>query len=106
MKTLNILRIKTSGTVEQVEIHKIIEDMQAEVDGYIECAYSDILDEYDLLMVVNEEGVIKSLPLNAKASRLCSYPIFGDVFLARAGEEEFEDFPAELEHTIEAIISA
>ena len=41
-----------------------------------------------ILLIVNEEGVIRGLEFNAHATSLVDYPIFGNCVVVRAEDEE------------------
>ena len=54
-----------------------LKGLQAAVGGYIECVpHTHEWPGFEVL--VNEEGLIKSLPHNTLASRLFDYPIVGN----------------------------
>lgn len=60
---------QTDGNVIEKAFSKkniTLKDMQNIVKGYVEFLYL----KDDLIMVVNEEGKINSLPVNVKATRL------------------------------------
>ena len=73
--------IKTTGEVEEVKPYKgkifTLGQLQEIVGGYIEILH---LPD-NKLMVVNEEGRLKGLPLNHKASILYNNLIVGDVLV-------------------------
>ncbi len=54
-----------------------LKDMQNIVKGYIEFLYL----KNDLIMVVNEEGKINSLPVNIKATRLVQESGINDIIV-------------------------
>ncbi len=74
--------VKTDGTVTEVRpkngIDFVLEELQEIVGGYIE-----IVNIKDGLMVVNEEGKIKNLPINKLATIIYNRSdiIHGDVLL-------------------------
>ena len=43
----------------------------------------------ELQVLVNEEGLLKDLPLNVEASKLCMQPIVGDVVVLK-GEAQWD----------------
>lgn len=53
-----------------------LEQMQAAVGGYIEYVHAG-----SKTLVVNEEGLLKGLPLNVMASDIAGRPIVGDALL-------------------------
>lgn len=64
--------IRVDGTIEATEIVKQpkLEELQAAVGGYLEGV--PLLDTYegaDCIAYCNEEGKLKRLPMNVKASR-------------------------------------
>ena len=91
------LKIRTNGTTEIVSINTL-EDMQGVVDGYIERACS--FDGVD--MWANEEGLLRLLPINMKATAIrdrltaipAFYPIVGDVLILAS--DEVSDVPQEI----------
>ena len=73
--------IKTDGTiVEDVAIEKL-EQQQKLVDGYIEYVYKE-----DKVFIVNEEGLLRSMDFNEKASDMSGRPLVGDVVVAYQSE--------------------
>jgi hypothetical protein len=58
-----------------------LRELQAVVGGFIELVTLD--DRW--MMVVNEEGMLQDLQLNATASYLAQRPIVGNVALVRQG---------------------
>ncbi len=91
------LKIQSNGTTTTVAIDGLA-DMQAVVDGYIERACS--FDGVD--MWVNEEGLLRTLPINMKATAIrdnltaipAFYPIVGDVIILAS--DEVSDVPQEI----------
>jgi hypothetical protein len=59
-----------------------LDDLQQVVGGYIELVY--LPDSK--IMVVDEEGLLKWLPINREASLLAQRPIVGDVVIANQDE--------------------
>jgi hypothetical protein len=64
-----------------------LEDMQLLVGGYIE-VWPDRVNYHGALvqMTVNEEGALRHLPVNTKASAYVGRPVYGDAFLALDGD--------------------
>src|SRR5665213_2070385 len=64
-----------------------LSEMQATVGGYIERIKLPVFSTFDnlpiepLVMIVNEEGHIRSLPINVQASMLAQQHIVGDVIV-------------------------
>jgi hypothetical protein len=72
--------LKTDGTEEEIVLESL-NQIQTLIDGYFE----QINVEGGLLMV-NEDGISRNLPLNDKASQLAQQPIRGDVIFATHDE--------------------
>jgi hypothetical protein len=75
---INITVLKTDNTQEDITVKEegLLETLQGIVGGYIEVIRLDP----DSIMVVNEEGWLKKLPLNFKASKqLGGHIILGNV---------------------------
>ena len=73
--------IKTDGTiVEDVAIEKL-EQQQKLVGGYIKYVYKE-----DLVFIVNEEGLLRSMDYNLVASVASGRDLVGDVILASQSE--------------------
>lgn len=72
------------------------EQMKEAVGGYIESFYPY---EDEVVIVCNEEGKIKGLPMNrfihSADGRLIEV-ICGNFFICGVGEEDFDDIPEEL----------
>ncbi|RPG05655.1 MAG: DUF3846 domain-containing protein [Pelagibacteraceae bacterium TMED247] len=73
--------IESNGSDKQVEPSEgsefSLKELQGYVDGYIELVYL----ANGKILVVNEEGLLKRLPLNNKASLLARQPIVGNVVM-------------------------
>lgn len=73
--------IHTDGTIEPIVLRNpkeiSLEEMQKAVGGYIERVGTYL----DCSVWANEEGLLKGLPLNVRASELCYRPIVGDVLV-------------------------
>lgn len=65
--------IKANGERKPVENHGL-HGWQKAVGGYIEAVYGT-----DFVLIVNEEGLLKDLPLNVEATRIAKRPIVGNV---------------------------
>lgn len=66
--------LKTNGEIlSDVQIDTL-KKMQTLVDGYIEFVYTK-----ELVLIVNEEGLLRELPVNINASRIAGRPLVGDV---------------------------
>ena len=82
---MNVMLIHPNGTQESCPYPTTLEGWQKLVGGYIE-----IVERKGLLLVVNEEGLLRELPHNIQASFLVGQPIVGDVVLLRG--ESLERF--------------
>jgi hypothetical protein len=70
--------IRTDGTREELEDRPpTLEEMQEVVGGYIEVVAS--AQDPDEILIVNEEGRLKDLPVNELASLVAQRVIVGDV---------------------------
>lgn len=78
--------IKTDGeekTVEPMNGSDFgLSEMQKIVGGYIEIVHL----ENGELMVVNEEGMLKNLPVNIKATCIAYQPIVGNVLVCDSNQ--------------------
>ena len=75
--------IKTDGSVEEIQV-KNFAHAQKLVGGLVEIVYS-YTGKGKIL--VNEEGIILSLPLNTTATVLACQPLYGEVL--RLSDEEY-----------------
>lgn len=74
-----VINVKGERSFKRVETLK---DMQEIVGGYIEVVHrlrNPALK--DCIMVVNEDGIPRNLPINHDASYAAGIPIRGDVFI-------------------------
>lgn len=67
--------LKSSGEILPNVSISTLKEMQELVGGYIEFVYT----EKKLVLIVNEEGLIISLPVNQMASEIANQVIVGDV---------------------------
>tara|TARA_R100000900_G_scaffold32549_1_gene26214 strand:+ start:205 stop:456 length:252 start_codon:yes stop_codon:yes gene_type:complete len=67
--------LKASGEILPNVSISTLKEMQELVGGYIEFVYT----EKQLVLIVNEEGLIMSLPVNQMASEVADQVIVGDV---------------------------
>ena len=78
MKTL---KITTDNKISIIDVN--LDDyraLQQEIGGYIETVHTQIMYDYfkaPVLMLVDEEGLIKNLPVNAVASHFYGYQKHG-----------------------------
>jgi hypothetical protein len=77
--------IKQNGEVTQVEPKQgdefTLEELQGYVDGYIEFVYLG-----DDIAVVNEEGLLKGLAINNRASAVVGQTLVGDVLIVNRNQ--------------------
>ena len=73
--------IKTDGTIVKDVAVETLEQQQQLVDGYIEYVYQG-----DKVFIVNEEGYLRSMDFNPKASERSWRPLVGDVVVALQSE--------------------
>ena len=67
--------LKASGEILPNVSISTLKEMQELVGGYIEFVYT----EKKLVLIVNEEGLIISLPVNQMASEIANQVVVGDV---------------------------
>lgn len=85
MKTL---KITTDNKISIIDVD--LDDhraLQQEIGGYIETVYTQIMYDYfkaPVLMLVDEEGLIKNLPVNAVASHFYGYQKHGYIIAGDA----------------------
>lgn len=84
---MNVLLKRTGCPFEWAAIDNTLEAMQKLVGGYIET----VTLPGNMVLVCDEEGVLKGKPLNAiiKNGRGHDIPIVGDFFVCRTGGEKF-----------------
>ena len=73
--------IKTDGSIVNDVAVDTLQQQQQLVDGYIEYVYQG-----DKVFIVNEEGYLRSMDFNAKASEMSGRPLVGDVVVALQSE--------------------
>ena len=110
MKTI---KITASDRLEIVDVDfNDYKDIQAKLGGYVETVRTERLQEFleaPVLMLCDEEGLIKKLPMNVTASFFYGThrhgcPIAGDVLLAvEAGEFLFAPASTELNLWVEKL---
>ena len=67
-------------------ISNSLKNLQNTVEGYIET----VTVASDLVIICNEEGVIRNLPFNCE---LCGHQFFGTLIICGVDEDEFGDIP-------------
>lgn len=86
MKALKLEEI----SAQEVDIENTLEALQEAVGGYIETV---TLVPDRVVMIVNEEGLIRSLPCNLAASIVAGFGIVGTTIVVGVDGEEFCDVP-------------
>ena len=85
MKTL---KITTNNEILIVDVDlNDYKSIQKELGGYAESVLTGVMHEYfktSVLMLVDEEGLIKNLPINVVASHFYDYHIHGQVIAGDA----------------------
>ena len=69
--------LKSNGEILPNVSIDTLKKMQDLVDGYIEFVY--LSPSKGLVLIVNDEGAIKELPINVQASVIAGQPLFGDI---------------------------
>lgn len=89
-----LMKLYTDRAAEKCDEVMTLKQMQEFVGGYIELAPSVLVGK---LLVMNEEGLLKKLPLNATASMLI-HPatltaggVYGNVLVAIEEPSDFDD---------------
>ena len=72
---------KADGSIEEGVSIDTLKEMQSHVGGFIEYLYSG-----DNVLIVNDEGRIRNLPLNGFMSSLYGAPLYGDIVMTRIEE--------------------
>ena len=81
-----LIKADSNATFIESETRPAFSDMQELVGGYIErtsCVFTarDPEDPAECVMLVNEDGIGKQLPVNVMASRYALTPIVGDALI-------------------------
>lgn len=93
MKGLFIVDLK----VKPVDIENTLEALQKAVDGYIETV--PILPG-EAVMIVNEEGRLREMPVNVVASIVSGKHIVGPALIVGVDGEEFTDIPEKVKRIV------
>jgi hypothetical protein len=95
--------LKLEGlSITETEIKNTLEALQAAVDGFIEAV---TLVQDRAVMLVNEEGLLRDLPLNPVASAVANTQIVGTAIVVGVDGEEFTDIPEDVERCIKALFA-
>ena len=84
-------------SIIEVNIDNSLEALQAAVGGYIE-TLTLIPDQ--VVMIVNEEGLLMGLEVNPFASAVAGTTIVGNALVVGVDGEEFTDVPDKIAHQI------
>lgn len=82
-----------------IDIENKLEAFQEAVDGYIETV---TLEPDEVVMIVNEEGLLRGLGINPLATALYGSAIVGVAVVVGIDGEEFCDVPQSFENAIRA----
>jgi hypothetical protein len=83
-----IIVVKTNGDIAHIKFKKKpkLEELQKLVGGYIEMVSVPYLeDQGDYVVIVNEEGLVRRLPLNYNMQTLFGGILYGDVVIMERG---------------------
>lgn len=88
MATINVVIIHPDGTVLKREIENGLGSFQAVVGGYIEGVFSP-----DMTIYVNEEGLIRHLPMNGRILEVTDHPgpLVGTALIVGPADDEGYD---------------
>ena len=81
---------KVTFTVKETDAEKMLHDLQDAVDGYIEIVRPFGISCDHLVMVVNDEGLIRDLPANPVGSLIYGDTIAGTVVIMKEGIRDGE----------------
>ena len=78
---IEAIHLKYNGDQEDIELDNdnLLKALQEAVDGYIEIVR--IPGDSNMILVVNEDGLLKQLPVNAIASAIARQPIVGNAVM-------------------------
>jgi hypothetical protein len=94
---VRVIPVDMTEEVHTLQVTDGLRQYQSLVDGYIEIVQlphmkMDGRTRTRLVMVVNEEGLLQSLPFNPRASQLARRPIVGNAFIVGERGDHFVDF--------------
>ena len=81
---------KVTFTVKETNAEKMLRDLQDAVDGYIEIVRPFGISCDHLVMVVNDEGLIRGLPANPIGSLIYGDTIAGTIVIMKEGIRDGE----------------
>ena len=88
-KKIKVIMCPVDREPYMAEIEDSLEALQQAVGGYIECLGVTT----DCVLICNEEGRVRNMPVNHSVSWLMPYGIYGDALLCGADGPEFADVP-------------
>jgi hypothetical protein len=91
---MKIIKVTTDNQVSTIPITKAPNDFdwQGAIGGWIEIVRPRGMERPNV-MIVDEEGLCKGLPINKLGSHLYGGPIAGDILIARETKEYLVGFP-------------
>jgi hypothetical protein len=98
---MKALRLEDRSIIT-ADIENTLDAFQEAVDGYIETV---TLVQDRAVMLVNEEGLLRDLPLNPVASAVANTQIVGTAIVVGVDGEEFTDIPEDVERCIKALFA-
>lgn len=84
-KKIKIVMVPVDRAPYVTNVSDTLENLQKLVGGYIKTVRFCT----DLLLIVNEEGVIRDLPVNETLHKAFGHPFRGDAFFVSCAGEEF-----------------
>lgn len=87
-KLISVLLKRPGEIPRHVNVSNSLEALQKNVEGYIETV---TLAE-DLVIICNEEGLLKEMPYNCT---ICGQPFVGPILMVGREEDEFADLPVD-----------
>lgn len=93
-----VIKVTTDNRITVIDVDLMdIRSIQRAVGGYIETVHTKRMADYfkkPVLMLVDEEGLLKGLPMNTTGSLLYGtafhgHPIVGDILFVLAAGEDF-----------------
>ena len=81
---------KVTFTVKETNAENMLRDLQDAVDGYIEIVRAFGRSDGHLVMVVNDEGLLRDLPANPIGSFIYGDTIVGPIVIMKEGIRDGE----------------
>ena len=86
MRKISVLIKEPGKKPRHVNISDSLTNLQKTVDGYIET----VTIATDLVVICNEEGIIRNLPYNCT---ICGAKLYGTIIMCGVNGDEFSDLP-------------